>query len=115
EKRYETTAAQMEMLRNQVTDLAIDLGSSLLPAIRSVADVIGTMVEGFASLPDPLKNAAVAVGLLSTGLLATVGVVGTLAPKIAATRTALMAMGSGGQFVARNMGRMAGVLGVAGV
>lgn len=88
-KRYETTASRIAIARNQLTELGIELGSVLLPALADLADDTAGVLAFFAGLPAPLKEAAVllgaaaaAVGLLGGGLL-------LLAPRIVATRAAL--------------------------
>lgn len=113
EKRYGTTAAQIGILRNKITDLAIDAGSTLLPALNGVVGALGNMADGFAALPDPAKNLGVALGTISTLGLGVVGTMATMAPKVAAAKEALEGMGTGAQFVGRNMGRIA--TGFAGV
>lgn len=107
EKRYETTAAQLGMLRNQVVDLAIDAGGQLLPALRGTVDVASNMATGFAQIPGPLQAAGMGLGgivIAGTGLI---GVVGTLMPKIHEAQKALNSMGTTGQFVSRNLRGMA--------
>lgn len=52
EKRYETTAAQLEMFKNQVVDLAIVIGDRLLPVINGIlgplSDFVGFLADPFA-------------------------------------------------------------------
>lgn len=115
EQRYATTAAEMEILRNRVVDLGIDAGSTLLPALNGVTSGLGTMVDGLASMPGPAKTATVGLAGITTATLGVVGAVGTLAPKIIAARNALAQMGTGAQFIGRNMGRMAAGAGLVGV
>lgn len=113
EKRYETTAAQFEILRNQIVDLGIDIGAGLLPILKGAAEGVSQLVTGFQALPGPLKDAATIGGVLATALLGTVGIVGTLAPKIVAARNALMTMGTAAQFLGRNLTLMMGIAGAA--
>lgn len=103
EKRYNTTAAQLGMLRNQVVDFAIDIGSALLPAVNAVIDIFGTFAAALAALPAPVQTALVGIGGI-----ATVAAVGTAAlvkiiPKINAMKTALIALGPAGQVAAKSM------------
>lgn len=44
EKRYETTAAQLEVLVNHVKDLAITVGEVLLPALNAVVPVLTNII-----------------------------------------------------------------------
>lgn len=75
-KRYETTAAKLKVLRNQITDIGITLGTALLPAIQGLVSIIRPIVslfaglaEKFAALPGPIK--AIVTGIL--GLAAAAG------------------------------------------
>ena len=56
-KRYATTAAQFEIVRNKIVDLFIDLGATLLPIVSTVLDLVSSWVEGFQALPAPVQAA----------------------------------------------------------
>src|SRR5690606_28420496 len=112
-KRYETTAAQLGVLRNNIVEFAIDIGDVLLPVLNTGVDALQTMARGFSDLPGPVKTGATWIGVLSTAGLGLIGTVATLAPKIKQMRDSLMAMGTAGQFIGRNMGTMATGIGVA--
>lgn len=89
ERRYATTGAQLEILRNHVVDLAVELGDGLLPAIQFVASAAGDWVDAFQALPGPVKT-MVASSVALAGVLATVGgAFLLLAPRIRAARAAL--------------------------
>jgi TP901 family phage tail tape measure protein len=75
EKRYQTTAAQLEILRNNVVDLAIGFGDRLLPVVRGMADGTGDLIRGFQTLPDWMKTVVAVAGSL-LGVLA--GLAGTM-------------------------------------
>ena len=112
-KRYETTAAKLGVLRNNVVDLGIGIGDQLLPVLAGVADGAASMAQGFDELPGPAKAALGALtGLVGAGA-GVVGVVGTLGPKVREARDALMSMGSTGQFVGRNLGTIGLAAGAA--
>jgi hypothetical protein len=103
EKRYATTAAQIEMLRNTVVDLGIDIGSTLLPAIRGAVEVLGTLALGLASMPDPVRAMTLGLGgaaLAATGMVAGAAI---LIPKLKALQAALISMGTAGKFAAAAM------------
>lgn len=112
-KRYETTAAQMEILRNKVVDFGIDIGSVLLPMLGSAVGLLDTFVEGMAAMPGPMKTVLTIFAGLATAGLGTVGVMATMIPKLQAARKALMGMGTAGQFLGRNMGAIGAGAGVA--
>lgn len=115
EMRYDTTAAQMQILRNRVTDLAVDAGSTLLPVLNNVVEAVGDMAVGFAEMPGPIRTAGLAFGGVSTAGLTVLGVTAMLVPKVRILRASMMGMGTAGQFVGRNMGRMATGVGLAAV
>jgi TP901 family phage tail tape measure protein len=89
EKRYATTEAKMQIAKNAVNDLAVDLGAVLLPALASAAEGVADLAGWLGDLPGPVKDTATVVGVLA----ATVGILGGGAlmavPKLAAMRTAL--------------------------
>src|SRR5690606_28873027 len=85
----------------------------LLPVLNTGVDALQTMASGFSDLPGPVKTGATWIGVLSTAGFGLIGTVATLAPKIKQLRDSLMAMGTAGQFVGRNMGTMATGIGVA--
>lgn len=75
-QRYETFESQLQLLRNELTDVAIDVGTALLPALRAGIDVaksfvpvVATLAAAFADLPAPVKAAVVGV----VGLSAVIG------------------------------------------
>lgn len=66
EKRYATSASQLQLLKNEVTGMAIDLGQELLPVLldlvdmaRPVIDGIKGMIKSFADSSDETKKFAV--------------------------------------------------------
>lgn len=63
EKRYGTTASQLQLLKNEVTDMAIDLGTALIPVLLDFVNmakpVIGTvkdMITSFSESSDGTKK-----------------------------------------------------------
>lgn len=107
EQRYNTTAAQLGMLRNQVVDLGIDIGQTLLPVLRASIGVIGDVVSGFAAMPDGLRLAGMGLAGIVTVGTGVIGVAATLIPKIQDLQKSLNKMGAAGQFAARNMRNVA--------
>lgn len=69
EKRYATTASQLEIARNKATDAAIDFGSVLAPAIVTAADAVGGLSEFLADLPPELQGALTGIGGLGAAAL----------------------------------------------
>jgi TP901 family phage tail tape measure protein len=103
DKRYATTEAKLQIARNAVNDMAIDLGSTLLPALADVASGVGDMATMIANLPGPVKAALAIVATFA----ATVGIVGGAAliavPKLAAMRLALTDLGLSAAATDRSM------------
>lgn len=66
EKRYNTTASQIQVAWNQIKDAAIDAGAVILPAIAGVADVVGGLAGAFQSMPDGAKSAITGIGGVAT-------------------------------------------------
>lgn len=61
EKRYETTAAQIQVAWNRIRDAAIEVGASVLPIVAEVAEGAGAIADAFGALPDPAKKATAAL------------------------------------------------------
>nr|WP_246332283.1 phage tail tape measure protein [Canibacter oris] len=110
-KRYETTAAKLQMLGNKVTDAGISLGKHLLPAIEVVAEGIGGFADMLSGLDGPLGAVVAWGGVLAAGVLLLGGAYMTVIPKIAAYKIALETLGVAGKGVT---GVMKGMMGVVG-
>jgi TP901 family phage tail tape measure protein len=110
EKRYQTTGAQLEMLRNQVVDFGVDMGQVLLPALNGAIDLLGTFAAGFGELPGPMKGALVGIGGIATTVALSTAALIKIVPKVRELRTALLALGPAGKVAAASMP----VLAVAG-
>jgi hypothetical protein len=71
-KRIETTEAKLQLLQNQLTELAIVFGESFLPAIRGVVDVFAPLLKGFAWMVQNIPLLGPAIGAISAGFVALV-------------------------------------------
>lgn len=75
-ERYKTLESQLTLLWNRVKDVAITLGTSLLPTLKDMVTIatpvvttVGHLAEKFADLPDPIR-----LGVLGfSGLAAAIG------------------------------------------
>ena len=95
----DTTNVQMKQLRNQVENLAIDLGNTLLPMLRDVLTVLNDWVQDFRSLSPETQEVIIKIGLfvaalgpvLSVGgrLLSGIGSFMQVLPKIPGAITAI--------------------------
>lgn len=77
EARLKTTNAQWGIFKNRVREVAINIGSVLLPAVNSVMGSVGSVVSKIAdwsqanpALTKTIVGAAVALGTFKVGLLA---------------------------------------------
>lgn len=105
EQRYATTESKIGMLKNQVTNLAIGIGQSLLPIIRDILTKVGEWINKFNNLDDGTKKIVTIILALVAGLapvLITVGklissvkqiisIIGTLKNIIAGIKAAFIA------------------------
>lgn len=84
-KRYDTTAAKLEIARNGINEAGIEIGQVFLPILADLAEGVADVAGWFADLPGPIKEA---VGGLA-GIAGFAGLAGgaflLLAPRIAET------------------------------
>lgn len=115
-KRYETTEAKMQVAKNTVNDLAIDLGDTLLPMLAASASGLSDFAGWLSSLPDPVKSAASTLGALAAVLSLAGGAALIAVPKVLAMKASLDALGisatrSSGLLL--SIGKAAGIVGIA--
>jgi TP901 family phage tail tape measure protein len=91
-KRYETTAARMEVLRNRLVDVGIDVGETLLPVVVKVAEFVGKIADAFAALPGPVQNAI----LVMLGVAVVIGPLIKVGLAVKGVGVAISAMCAGG-------------------
>ena len=94
EKRYATTASQLQVFKNNLNDLGITLGSVILPALNSMLKAIAPLIAGFAQFASEHPQivvaflaigavigavgvALVAIGFILPGLITGIGLVAT--------------------------------------
>lgn len=103
EKRAETTAAKLQVARNQLKDTAISVGGALLPDVAAGAEGIRKTAAAAQSLPGPLGEIVLSsvktVALL--GLLA--GSFALLAPRIIIAHYGLKTLSQTMPGVAKNL------------
>ncbi|MDU0452337.1 phage tail tape measure protein [Staphylococcus chromogenes] len=75
--RYKTMGSQLQILKNQLTALAIDIGNVIAPVVVSITKKLGEWAQKFTELPKPIKGVAIGLGLVAAAigpLLVTLGV-----------------------------------------
>jgi hypothetical protein len=104
-KRLETTAAQMQLAQNGLTELSITFGESFLPAINAVLGLFAPLVRGFTWLITNVPLLGPAIAVVSSAFVALVA----LAPFISSFITLM------GQLAGLKIGAtIAGWLGAIG-
>lgn len=115
EKRYETTAAKLDIMKNRVVDAAIVFGENLLPAVEMVAEGIGDFSEMLSGMDGPMNAVIMCGGVITAGILLTGGAALGAIPKIAAYKVALETLGVSSARLKGGLGAVAGVLGPVGI
>ena len=106
EKRYQTTAAKMQQLKNTVQELCVKLGEILLPIIQSVCDSLSNFASWLTGLsPTAQKVVLVVIAIVAAigpliifigKLISSIGTIMTIVPKVVsafkAIKTAMAAL-----------------------
>lgn len=117
EERYKTFDSQVKILWAQVRDLAITLGTALMPAfrdmitvIRPVVGLLGDLAKRFSELPQPVRTTAVGIGLLVASIGPVVWAFGSVTTAIGTVIGAFGKKGIAMQAITRAWPILAGVL-----
>lgn len=84
-EQSKSLAFQWQQLKAEGSVLAIELGSKLIPVFREVAHDLGSMVEGFTELPDPVQSTTIkflALAAVAGPILRLGGAFATLGSKV---------------------------------
>jgi TP901 family phage tail tape measure protein len=95
-RRYGTTEAQLGIAKNQLTDLGIQLGDTLLPIINDFLQSGRGFFAWFNELSPAIKEAIVQFGLAATAIGIMGGAALIAAPRMAALSVSLLQMGGAG-------------------
>lgn len=103
----QTLNKQLEILKNNLTDIGITVAEQLVPALNTIVEVLKTVVEAFNSLPEPVKTvlaqfaawgsvAMVILGVVKavSALAGVLGVGGALTTAVSVAGTALGGLGA---------------------
>ncbi len=75
---YDTNAANMEIFKNKVTDVAMSIGEILLPKFMDFIEKVEGWIEKFDNLSDSQKEMIVKIGLVAAAIGPALIVFGTL-------------------------------------
>ena len=70
-KRFETTASKIKLAVNQMKDMAITIGQTVIPKLGAFAEGLGDFLRGITLLPEPIK--AVSKALLGLSVATGIG------------------------------------------
>lgn len=114
-RRYETTAAQLRILQNEVLVTARTYGALFLPALGLVVSGLQDFFRGLNAIPAPMRAIIAVLGAITFSLGTLAATFLLIAPRIIQTRAALAAL-SGAQIQAAGTARAHAVAldGVAG-
>ena len=90
EKEGQTAAGKAAILKNQFGELQETVGGLLVPALSSVVGALTPIIEGFNSLPKPVRNATLLIAGTATAIYLLAPSVGSAIKAFAAFRTALV-------------------------
>lgn len=108
-RRYGTTESQIQIARNQLTDMGITLGEQLLPRINDFLQAGRGFFAWFNELPPSVQSLAVDLGAAA----AAIGLVGGAA-LIAAPKINQMSLAFAGMGKPKIAGALSGVAGIIG-
>ena len=115
--KYQTTAAKVEIAKNNLNDMAITLGQTFLPIVGDAAGKVTAMAQAFGALPAPARASIAALGGIAAAGLTVGGAALYLVPKVHDLLGALDEMGPKGARAAgalRSVGSvLAGPWGIA--
>lgn len=98
---------QLQILKNQVTNLAIGFGQELLPVIRVVAGAAKSVVGTFSDMPGPVRTGVVVLGALSAAMLLVAGGGLLVGSRIGRMRMELAQIGPSGERAVAAIGGLA--------
>lgn len=106
ERRYGTTASQLQIAKNNLNDFAIEMGFVFIPLVAEAADKLGSFAGFLSDLPGPLLTAVGVTAALSAATLLLGGAAITAVTKIAAYKAALAQLEAQGGTSAAAVGKV---------
>lgn len=93
-QRYETTESKLQMFKNQVTDLSIEIGETLVPALMAFVDMLRPLVDWFKNLSPEAKKVIIAIAGIAAAIGPLLIVLGSMATGISSIISILPALGT---------------------
>lgn len=110
EKRYETNAAKINQMKEEITNLAIEVGENLLPIIESFMEKISELADKFDGLDENQQKIITGVLLAITVLAPLLVVIGTV---VSAVGTIITVVGGAVGFITGTVVPAIGVVSAA--
>jgi TP901 family phage tail tape measure protein len=85
----QSKAKKLDIAMNRIHDSLVGIGADVVPAVTSVTNVLGSLASGFASLGDPIKSTAVALGLFAAAAGPATMAIGSMARGMGAIGSAI--------------------------
>lgn len=79
EQRYATTESQLRIFKNELNDLAMDIGEIVIPVLLDVIDAIRPWVERFKESSDATKKFVVAIAAIMAAIGPLLMIIGSMA------------------------------------
>ena len=128
-KKYETFESKVKILKNQITDIAIEFGGPLLDALSKVMEALEPTLERIADLAKKFSEASpetqkmvikvialtAALGPVLTVAGKFVSIIGSITKAVAVAEPAMAVMATGASGVGTAAGAAAGAGGLAGL
>lgn len=114
QRRYATVESRVQIARNSINDLAIDIGNSFLPAVGEGADLVANFAEVLGALPGPVKTMVAVLAAAAGGVLLLGGAALVAVPRIAAMKAAIDTLAAAEGRLAAATVRTTGALGRVG-
>lgn len=81
-QRYETTASQLEMLKNRIVEVGISFGSVMLPFLIQIVETLTPLVTKFAEMDSSIQGVILVIAGIAAAIGPVIVVVGTLVSSI---------------------------------
>ncbi len=110
-KQMDNLAGDVEAFGGAVETALIKTGSQGNTVLRELVQTATDAVTGFSAMPGPLQGAATGLASVTSASLLLGGGAALALPKIQGFQKALGEMGTAGQFVGSNLGKIGGIAG----